>query len=65
MEAAAALAAMPESKITEEQIREAKGKLNPFEDVKLLERGEGEGPPKESLMDKFNKFMNPYGDGKK
>ena len=33
-----------ESKITEEQIREAKGKLNPFEDVKLLERGEGEGP---------------------
>ena len=53
------------SKITEEQIREAKGKLNPFEDVKLLERGEGDGPPQESLMDKFNKFMNPYGDGKK
>ena len=54
------------TKVTEEQIREAKGKLNPFEDVVLLEKpadGEG-GPPQLSLMEKFNKFMNPYGTGK-
>ena len=55
------------AKVTEEEIRAAQGKLNPFEDVILLEKpadGEG-GPPQESFMDKFNKFMNPYGTGKK
>jgi hypothetical protein len=53
-------------KITEEEIRAAAGKLNPFEDVKLLERSAdgSDAPPQESIMDKFNKFMNPYGTGK-
>jgi hypothetical protein len=54
------------NKITEEQIREAAGKLNPFEDVKLLEvPADGIAPPPEpSLVEKFNKWMNPYGTGK-
>mmetsp|Transcript_37595 Transcript_37595/g.93475 ORF Transcript_37595/g.93475 Transcript_37595/m.93475 type:complete len:279 (-) Transcript_37595:132-968(-) len=53
------------NKMTEEQIRAGEGKLNPFEDVQLLEvpaDGVG-GPPELTLMDKFNKFMNPYGSG--
>lgn len=53
-------------KVTEEEIRAQQGKLNPFEDVILLERpadGVG-GPPQETFMDKLNKFMNPYGTGK-
>ena len=54
------------AKVTEEQIREAEGKLNPFEDVKLLEpNADGSGPSAEkSLMDKFNEWMNPFGTGK-
>ena len=54
------------NKITEEQIREAAGKLNPFEDVKLLEvPADGIAPlPEPSLVEKFNKWMNPYGTGK-
>ena len=55
-----------EKKVTEEQIREAKGKLNPFEDVVLLERpADGSaGPPSAGIMDRLNKWMNPYGTGK-
>ena len=54
------------TKVTEEQIREAKGTLNPFEDVVLLERpADGVGaPPEPTLMEKLNKWMNPYGTGK-
>jgi len=48
-------------KITEEQIREKKGQLNPFVDVILLEQSDDYGPPKQTLAEKFNKFMNPYG----
>jgi hypothetical protein len=55
-----------EKKITEEQIRENAGKMNPFDDVILLERGEGESPPPEkSWKEKLDEFMNPYGTGKK
>ena len=55
-----------EKKVTEEQIREAKGKLNPFEDVVLLEKpADGSaGPPSMGIMDRLNKWMNPYGTGK-
>ena len=54
------------AKVTEDQIREAKGNLNPFEDVLLLERpADGVGaPPEPTLMEKLNKWMNPYGTGK-
>tara|TARA_B110000261_G_scaffold148898_1_gene175043 strand:+ start:1908 stop:2633 length:726 start_codon:yes stop_codon:yes gene_type:complete len=53
-------------KITEEQIRAAAGTLNPFEDVRLLEVPlDGTGaPPEPTMMEKINKFMNPYGTGK-
>ena len=43
----------------------SKGTMNPFDDVVLLERpadGAALGVPAElTLMDKFNKWMNPYG----
>ena len=54
------------AKVPEDQIREAKGNLNPFEDVLLLERpADGVGaPPEPTLMEKFNKWLNPYGTGK-
>ena len=54
------------AKVTEDEIREAKGNLNPFEDVSLLERpADGVGaPPEPTLMERINKWMNPYGTGK-
>merc|ERR1712100_266311 len=49
-------------KITEEEIRRAQGKVNPFDDVELLkERSEYDGAaPERTLLQKFNAWMNPY-----
>jgi predicted membrane-bound spermidine synthase len=56
-----------EKKVTEEEIREAGGKLNPFEDVVLLERaadGSDGAPAELGWKEKLDKWMNPYGSGK-
>jgi predicted membrane-bound spermidine synthase len=53
-----------EKKVTEEEIREAGGKLNPFEDVVLLERaadGSDGAPAELGWKEKLDKWMNPYG----
>jgi len=50
--------------VTEEEIREAGGKLNPFEDVVLLERaadGSDGAPAELRWKEKLDKWMNPYG----
>ena len=47
-------------KVSEAQIREAAGKMNPFDDVVLLTRDADSGPPLVSWMDKIKKIMNPY-----
>ena len=56
-----------EKKVTEEEIREAGCKLNPFEDVVLLERaadGSDGAPAELGWKEKLDKWMNPYCSGK-
>ena len=49
-------------KISEEEIRQGQGKVNPFDDVEVLkERSEYDGvAPEKTLLEKFNAWMNPY-----
>jgi hypothetical protein len=49
-------------KISEEEIRQGQGKVNPFDDVELLkDRSEYDGvAPEKTLLEKFNAWMNPY-----
>ena len=50
------------AKITEEQIRANKGKMNPFDDVILLTAVDGDDTEKqdEGLFAKFKRALNPY-----